>query len=76
MSGSTQLIMICNQCLIIIINFLKYVYSNLKFSSLKIASLGFDLNILVYDFYFCGGRGRNPGPCIYYALSLPTKLSS
>jgi len=24
--------------------------------------------------YFCGGRGLNPGPCIYYALSLPTEL--
>jgi len=27
-------------------------------------------------FVFCGGRGSNPVPCIYYALSLPTELSS
>jgi len=25
---------------------------------------------------FCGGRGSNPGPCIYYALSVPTEISS
>ena len=24
----------------------------------------------------CGGRDSNPGPCIYYSLSLPTELSS
>ena len=27
-------------------------------------------------FFFGVGRGLNPGPCIYYALSLPTELSS
>jgi hypothetical protein len=27
-------------------------------------------------FFFCGGRGLNPRPCIYYALSILTKLSS
>ena len=27
-------------------------------------------------FFFCGGRGLNLGPCIYYALSLPTEWSS
>jgi len=26
--------------------------------------------------YFCGGRNLNHGSCIYYALSLPTELSS
>jgi len=26
--------------------------------------------------FFGGVRGLNPGPCIYYALSLPTELSS
>ena len=26
--------------------------------------------------FFCGGRGLNPGHCIYYALSIPTELSS
>ena len=26
--------------------------------------------------FFCGGRGSNPKPCIFYALSLPTELSS
>jgi len=27
-------------------------------------------------FFFCGSQGLNPGPCIYYALSLQTELSS
>ena len=27
-------------------------------------------------FFFGGGRDSNPGPCIYYALSIPTELSS
>jgi len=27
-------------------------------------------------FFFCGGRGSNPKPCIYYALSIQTELSS
>jgi hypothetical protein len=27
-------------------------------------------------FFFGGGRGSNHGPCIYYALSIPTELSS
>jgi len=27
------------------------------------------------DFCF-GGGGLNPGPCIFYALSIPTELSS
>lgn len=26
--------------------------------------------------FFGGGRGSNPGPCIFYALSIPTELSS
>jgi len=26
--------------------------------------------------FFGGGRGLNPRPCIYYALSLPTELNS
>ena len=26
--------------------------------------------------FFCGGRGLNPGPCIFYALSLSTELNS
>jgi len=26
--------------------------------------------------FFGGGRGSNPRPCIYYALSIPTELSS
>jgi len=26
--------------------------------------------------FFFGGRGSNPGPYMYYALSLPTELSS
>jgi len=25
-------------------------------------------------FFFCGGRGLNPRPCIYYALSIPTEM--
>jgi len=24
----------------------------------------------------CGGQGLNPGPCIFYALSIPIELSS
>jgi len=28
------------------------------------------------DSFFGGGQGLNPGPCIYYALSLPTELCS
>jgi hypothetical protein len=27
-------------------------------------------------FFFCGGRGSNPRPYIYYASSLPTELNS
>jgi hypothetical protein len=27
-------------------------------------------------FFFCGGRYLNPGPCIFYALSVPTELCS
>jgi hypothetical protein len=27
-------------------------------------------------FFFCGGLGLNPRPCIYYALLIPTQLSS
>jgi len=27
-------------------------------------------------YFFCGGRGLNPRPCIFYALSLSTELSS
>ena len=23
--------------------------------------------------FFCGGQSSNPGPCIYYALSIPTE---
>jgi hypothetical protein len=30
----------------------------------------------VIYFFFRGSRGLNPGPCIYYALSKPTELSS
>jgi len=26
--------------------------------------------------FFSVGRGLNPGPCIYYSLSIPTELSS
>jgi len=26
-------------------------------------------------YFFGGGRGLYPGPCIYYVLSLPTELS-
>jgi hypothetical protein len=29
-----------------------------------------------FDFFFGGGRDSNSKPCIYYALSIPTKLSS
>ena len=32
--------------------------------------------IYVISDFFGGVRGSNPGPCIYYALSLSTKLSS
>jgi hypothetical protein len=28
------------------------------------------------SFFFYGGRGLNPEPCISYALSIPTELSS
>jgi len=28
------------------------------------------------NFFFCGGRGLNLRPCIYYALSIPTELNS
>jgi hypothetical protein len=28
------------------------------------------------QYFFFSGRGLNPGPCIYYALSIPTELSS
>jgi len=27
-----------------------------------------------HRFFFCGGRGSNPGPCLYYALSKPIEL--
>jgi hypothetical protein len=27
-------------------------------------------------FFFCGGRGLNPVPCIFYVFSIPTELSS
>ena len=27
-------------------------------------------------FFFCGGRGLNLRPCIYYTLSKPTELNS
>ena len=27
-------------------------------------------------FFFCGGWGLNPRPCIYYVLSIQTELSS
>jgi len=33
-------------------------------------------NNTYFYIYFGGGRGLNPGPCIYYALSLRTELSS
>jgi hypothetical protein len=29
-----------------------------------------------YFNFFCGGWDLNPGPCIYYALSQPTEISS
>ncbi|AES80706.1 hypothetical protein MTR_7g083890 [Medicago truncatula] len=31
---------------------------------------------LIFFFFFCGGQGSNPEPCIYYVMSLSTELSS
>jgi len=31
---------------------------------------------LKFLFFLGGGRGSNPGPCIFYALSIPIELSS
>ena len=31
---------------------------------------------IIWETFFCGGRGLNPCPCIYYSLSIPTELSS
>jgi hypothetical protein len=31
---------------------------------------------VMHIFFFCGDRGSNPKLCIFYALSLPTELSS
>ena len=33
-------------------------------------------NIAELTFFFCGGRGLNPKPYVYYTSSLPTELSS
>jgi len=44
------------------------------FKSLQIYR--FFLLVHVVFFFFCGGRGLNSRPCIYYTLSLPTELSS
>ena len=46
-----------------------YVFVPTKFSSVK-------FNPSCFFFVFCGGRGLNPEPCIYYALSLLIELSS
>jgi len=42
------------------------------------SNLVYIIKIFIYvkiDF-FCGVRGSNLGPCIYYALSIPTELCS
>jgi len=41
-----------------------------------IGSDGYLYILVSTKLFFCGGRGLNPGPCIYHALSLPTELSS
>jgi len=47
---------------------------------IKILVVSFDRIILTQPklriYIFGSGRGLNPGPCIFYALSQPTELSS
>jgi len=39
-------------------------------------SIPFSEKKISYHGFFCGGRGLNPRRCLYYALSIPTELSS
>jgi hypothetical protein len=50
---------------------------NLFFLREKTTFLMIFYNLIVKKtmFFFCGGQDLNPGPCIYYALSIPTELS-
>jgi len=48
----------------------KYLFHRIVFS------FAVNLEFLFIWFFFCGGRGLNPKPCIYYALSLSIELNS
>ena len=45
---------------------------------MKFVSFSNDTYNSKYDltFFFCGSRDSNPGPCIFYVLSLSTELRS
>jgi len=43
---------------------------------MNIIKINFNIKWFYNQGHFGGGWGLNPGPCIFYALSLSTELSS